>query len=754
MDHFLYRPLLAATITAMSFVVGCQISLSYVTLAALLGPPHSVSEDILLQQFRTVFWRGFRLCPVPAFFATLCCLVNAALVLGHVGLSVQNFFQGRVPQLLLVAVLAVGLVPYTLIFVVPVEEPLLKREAALRGNGKSVRACAKKYGDGKGKEELGEQDTMTLMRMWTTVLSLLATTMDVYTAPPENTYRTLTLFSFPTESGTVLAISTKASQYAFIAAVYTIVIQLWFAFLWQVAAEMCLIRRPRCRQEWLAMVAIRNASEPWTASWALLGSMFKLLASRNENDRRGLGVTALLSVPTVVLAAGGIVTALLYTESMRLGNAAPVSPSSVFVPDASTSTGYQLSSYYQASILRALGSAESADDSTRRSSVSVSKHGLPSPSPNTTNQPAQRISYGYTVSAYELGIQKLADFAIQVEGSCVTDPSLSFFALTDTSVGSVLDTTNQTYALVATTALLGSFTPSGDPWYFTELATGGSTVAYETAGPPYRVAPGRPVLSCWEDMQFCLGKETKRCSDLWTSGLPKGLIGHLSISLAIPMIVTIGSGAGVSALKAYSGVGAGMFLDATSSNMFADVERMVLAAFLATKEILRDSALLGRLPGTTNLLEKPDGTLWEGAADFIIRTSDVVAIRFDLAVLAPVATVVALLAVLSIEAYKRLRGLKNSPWALRSILLYGTQLFRLFDTRESNSAWEIESTKAQLPILECSESAIPELEPVWNDSTGACIITATPPRQPRSPQHSDEVSETTEHLLHRHPEEH
>jgi hypothetical protein len=140
-----------------------------VTLAALLGPPHNVSEDILLQQFRTVFWRGFRLCPVPAFFATLCCLVNAALVLGYAGLSVQNLLHGRVPQLLLVAVLAVGLVPYTLAFVVPVEEPLLKREAALRGNGKNVRGGVKnlKNGNEKGMKEPGGRDTLALMRMWT-----------------------------------------------------------------------------------------------------------------------------------------------------------------------------------------------------------------------------------------------------------------------------------------------------------------------------------------------------------------------------------------------------------------------------------------------------------------------------------------------------------------------------------------------------------------------------------------------------------
>lgn len=247
--------------------------------------------------------------------------------------------------------------------------------------------------------------------------------MDVYTAPPANTYGTWSLFNFPLESGRVVAISTKSSQYPFIAAGYTIIIQLCFAFLWQVTAQLCLLRRPRNRQEWLAMVAIRNASDPWTASGILLWCICTHLASRQRKRQAGLGFVALLSVPAVVLAVSGIVTALLYTESMRLGNAAPVSSSSVFIPyvtegEALTPTSYKLSSYYQPSILRALGSAESVDDSTRRSSVRVSKQGLP-PTLDST-QPAQRISYDYTVSAYDLGLQILAELTIEVKGSCLT----------------------------------------------------------------------------------------------------------------------------------------------------------------------------------------------------------------------------------------------------------------------------------------------------------------------------------------------
>jgi len=58
----------------------------------------------------------------------------------------------------------------------------------------------------------------------------------------------------------------------------------------------------------------------------------------------------------------------------------------------------------------------------------------------------------------------------------------------------------------------------------------------------------------------------QRSVDKWPA---QGLIGHFAARLAILMVVTIGSGAGISILKAYSGMGAGMLLDATSSSMFA-----------------------------------------------------------------------------------------------------------------------------------------------------------------------------------------
>ncbi|KAH6884203.1 hypothetical protein B0T10DRAFT_493739 [Thelonectria olida] len=158
MDHPLYRPLLGVSITASSFLVGCQFSLSHVSLATITGPPH-VPENTLLTQFRTVFNRGFHLCPSSAFFSSFVCFANAALTYRHspnVELTLQGL-PGRVPRLLLAGSLMVGIVPYTLALIVPVEEVLLKREAKI----------AKARKDGSAPTEGSTMDdTMALLRRW------------------------------------------------------------------------------------------------------------------------------------------------------------------------------------------------------------------------------------------------------------------------------------------------------------------------------------------------------------------------------------------------------------------------------------------------------------------------------------------------------------------------------------------------------------------------------------------------------------
>ncbi|KAL1971162.1 hypothetical protein VTN77DRAFT_113 [Rasamsonia byssochlamydoides] len=124
MAHILFRPLLAASITVASFQTGCQLSLSYVSIATVTGPPY-VSEGVLLTQWKTLFARGFHLCPSSAFFSGLCCFANAALTYVSEGTS------ARMWTLLAAGSCMIGIVPFTLMTIVPLEKVLLGKEARL-----------------------------------------------------------------------------------------------------------------------------------------------------------------------------------------------------------------------------------------------------------------------------------------------------------------------------------------------------------------------------------------------------------------------------------------------------------------------------------------------------------------------------------------------------------------------------------------------------------------------------------------------
>ncbi|KAI2603152.1 uncharacterized protein GGS25DRAFT_526193 [Hypoxylon fragiforme] len=149
MEHFLFKPLLVTSISASTFVAGCQLSLSNVSVSMILDQPN-LSEATSLSQFKTLFLRGFRLCPLPSIFSALCCASNAGLAYYKHGSITPT-----VSRLSLAAALMVGLIPFTLAFVLPTEEKILKR-AARFASGESVAKDADKK----------EEDTRALMEKW------------------------------------------------------------------------------------------------------------------------------------------------------------------------------------------------------------------------------------------------------------------------------------------------------------------------------------------------------------------------------------------------------------------------------------------------------------------------------------------------------------------------------------------------------------------------------------------------------------
>lgn len=126
------------------FALGCQLSLSYVSVPAILSVSE-VSEHATLSMWRYTFNKGFYMCPTQAFLSSLIFFVNAFLTFLYRDVSSPAIKS--VYPLLVAGVLAVSLVPFTLTMIVPLEETLLKRHGKLsRGDNDTP---------GKGKLENG-----------------------------------------------------------------------------------------------------------------------------------------------------------------------------------------------------------------------------------------------------------------------------------------------------------------------------------------------------------------------------------------------------------------------------------------------------------------------------------------------------------------------------------------------------------------------------------------------------------------------
>ncbi|KAG8527864.1 uncharacterized protein KY384_006780 [Bacidia gigantensis] len=125
MAYILFTPILMAIITSASMLTGCQFSLSYVSLPTVLQTPPDTPEHLILAQFKTSFLRGFHLCPMNAIPTSVVCLLNAIL----------TYWYGDTKRALLLLVAGafiVGIVPFTLRFIVPLEETLLKKNAEVQ----------------------------------------------------------------------------------------------------------------------------------------------------------------------------------------------------------------------------------------------------------------------------------------------------------------------------------------------------------------------------------------------------------------------------------------------------------------------------------------------------------------------------------------------------------------------------------------------------------------------------------------------
>ncbi|KAH8589837.1 hypothetical protein B0O99DRAFT_522428, partial [Bisporella sp. PMI_857] len=479
--------------------------------------------------------------------------------------------------------------------------------------------------------------------------------------------------------GGVPAISIKSSSFPILIAAYSILIQIIFASLWQFLANFVLLFHALWgynagRAGYVALVAFWNSSNPWTATTTMGNFLCQVIIhggnGRVSGPEKFHGFVLFLLSTTI--AFGGIAASILIPNAMSLGPAAPVHPKSVFLPefeDIASSSSIRIGRLNAPAILRALGSTEAFKDVTARKNVDTVKTTLPS---SNATHPRQRYDYGYNITAREFGLQAPLDFSLQVQGSCITeynwlrpvpdiadpanyngyvpfgidpveplllDPTDNVTVLrTRPSMGieyhssnADLTITNRSFALIPQLAHVGSITASTDPWYLTE------PFGSETAGfLGYRVKSGRPAMSCWEESLLCLGETCTSVDGINKTPLPKGLRIIVATKFCLPVLTSIIVSSGPAALKSVAGIGGTGFLDCASSALKDDLDRLVLAAYLNSREVFRETALLGPQAGMSNRLESANGDLFPGSADFVMMTGDVIAISISSLIAIPV----------------------------------------------------------------------------------------------------------------------
>jgi len=425
----------------------------------------------------------------------------------------------------------------------------------------------------------------------------------------------------------------------------------------------------------------------------------------------------------LAMTVGNVIAGILVPVQLAMGNVAPPAKDSIFYPDfelyiSADDNGAgssRLGSLFAPSVLRALGSTE-ASKVTASGRVKVDVQ---------TDGDSVKATYNYSVTGVDMGLQSDPKLELRVKGSCRTDyewlldsteqeDTYRLFGGNDTfsvkhqpeldhppnlqfETDSESEGSNISYAMVVTTGGLYSHTPGQDPWYLTERSGVNATAAYQ-------VVRGRPVLSCWEDNKWHLnGKEVD------TSGLDKlhGLklrspwIKAFKDGFELPRVVWVGTLGGQSALKSASYFAASSYvLDAGAFTIKSDLHRLVLAAWVSSRNILRDTTTYNR-NGMQNYAEGPGGLVEDATVQFVLQSGDVVTLSARILISVPSILLFLLIAQQSLSwahRHCRLRNKSILPDETKNgVAILATQLYRGVDQRINSRNWK--HTESRIPFV-------------------------------------------------------
>ena len=491
----------------------------------------------------------------------------------------------------------------------------------------------------------------------------MASSADTYTDASEASYLLLQPFDMPINGRAIWAIAFSSRSGTLITAALSVMLTVTFLCLWNLACFIALLsssKTVKSRRRFAALVVIWNSNDPWFAFTKMLRYTFHYIRKRED------GVFGLIwLLVSLAVFGGSIAMGIVGPSLVQIGSAAPVRPEITYHPAEAVPPDYsgvlKVYGLTAPSFLRALGSVE-ASDVTKRKKLKIKEVALQA---WNGAEPMTQIDYEYTINGDEFGLQHGSDLSMAVKGSCVTEYGWgddkedavdvyrlwgienAMFPKISVDLGSLsirnaptamfvphpkfveqYKTANMSFAIVPSSAHRASIVDSQtDPWYRTEpildQLPDGVHFPYEAT---HWVKRNRPVLSCWQQ-------------DLWTYGsYPKGnlpsivelartqpdavkvpvsLLEVLDLAAGMPMVVTMGTMSGDSALLSRTTSPNGV-IDASASSAYKDMERLILASYVKTQNVLVDTTMFRSDGNWRNALLGDDNLPKPGAGDFII----------------------------------------------------------------------------------------------------------------------------------------
>ncbi|KAE8448477.1 hypothetical protein EG329_009358 [Mollisiaceae sp. DMI_Dod_QoI] len=480
---------------------------------------------------------------------------------------------------------------------------------------------------------------------------------------PSSDYTLLKWFTMPTHEGPKAAVAVTFESSKTLLSLYTTMLTTSVGQIWSLVVLFGIAlsaKKQRSHNTSIANVII------WNAKASLLEIITLMFGYIGHIPLYALMWTLL----AVLGMAASQAVSLLVTRNLIIGLAAPVSNSAMFVPGYSSNStnpnntlsySYRVHEISTPADLRAIGAA---DNMTTSANVTV---GTTSTSINDLGQPIYKVDYSYSLSDVDFGLQNATGLLLTVEGSCFTDYTWYYgtndtqdiltdvyltFGSNNTAKTSTADGgpplavfllppslpigSNFSYAIMISSLYRKSFVPGTDPWYATETSSGDSSDAV------YIVKRGRPVLNCWQTDIWSYGEKNSSISELGQLGaLPNSLVLVFQHFLGLPRIINLGLSLGSTALKSATGV-LGDHFDAQSSNLHDDLQRLVLGAYIGTKNTLQETTKFSRqytdIPNRLN----ENGTILPGSNAFVIYTSDAAALSIPMLIAVPIITLLLL----------------------------------------------------------------------------------------------------------------